>query len=258
MNNGLFDESGRLFPLPESVVYNKVSRGYFKLKQPALDYAAIYERLNKHLKIGNLITLGEFEKRANAILENLKKNDSTKNLVNGIRVPFICTPDTGGTLANEFNEVYSKAISSSYSEMFPKHTYTNHAADKFEGAKIYPGVHYERFTEARKKGVVVGWYFANCLSEFTVPSQRDAVKTLPENLILSGVIDAAAAVVGSPDLVMKKDDLYPHLLALGAILPKEDKFFFNFEAYGWNLMFHFRSYLGTVAEYWAGGLTVID
>lgn len=260
MEMATFDPAGRMIPLENSVVYNKVTRGYFKTAQPKLDYAAIYARFEKHLKIGNLISRQEFEQRAEKILENLKNNDQTKHLVNGIRVPFICTPDKGLSLKDEVNDVYAKAIGASYSEMFPKYNFTNHVTpEQMENVKVADGVHYERFQEARKKGIVVGWYFANCLSEYTVPSQREAVKNLPPNLMLSGLIDGCAAFVGSPDLLMKNtDNLYPHLLCLSALVPKQDKFFFNFEAYGWNLMLHFRSYLGTVAEYWAGGITVID
>ncbi len=261
MEMATFDQAGRMIPLKDSVVYNKVTRGYFKTAQPKLDYAAIYERYNKHLKIGNLISQADFQKRAEAILEKLRKDEKTKHMEKGVHVPFICLPDTGKSLSDEVNNVYAKALEASYTEMFPKFKFTNHIAtpDLVEGSTIYPGVHYERFMEARKKGVVVGWYFANCLSEYTVPSQREAVKSMPEHLILSGLIDGVAAAVGSPDLLMKNDDnLYPHLLCFSALEPKDKKYFFNFEAYGWNLMLQYRCYLGTVAEYWAGGLTVID
>ena len=206
MDREIFDQAGRMLPMPDSVVYNKVSRAYFKTAQPKLDYAAIYARFNKHLQIGSLISQAEFEQRAKQILEKLSKDEKTKHLANGVHVPFICTPDKGLSLKDEVNDVYAKAIGASYTDMFPKYTFTNHITPaQMENVKPAEGVHYERFLDARKKGVVVGWYFANCMSEYSVPSQRSAVAKLPENLILSGLIDGAAAFVGSPDILMKNN-----------------------------------------------------
>jgi hypothetical protein len=112
---------------------------------------------------------------------------------------------------------------------------------------------------ARKKGVVVGWYFPNCLAEYALPDQRMIIPKLPQNIIASGAIDSTAAFIGTPEIILKKDDgHYPHLLCLPAIEPKMDRAFYYFEAYGWNLEFNCRSYIGAVSEYWAGGLTVLE
>ena len=67
----------------------------------------------------------------------------------------------------------------------------------------------------------------------------------------------AAALIGSPSLLQKKDG-YPPLLCLSALESTEGPFFYHFESYGQDLTFNRRSYLGAVAEYWSGGLSAIQ
>lgn len=247
----MFDETGRLIPLADSVVYSKVSRRYFTLAQPKLDLAAIYSRFDKHLHVKNFLSQKEFSDRCQKILDRVKQDPKTKNLLKGIHVPFICL--------NLTEDAYLKAVGESFKEMFPQYTFTNHCASAVESGHIAPGSRYEKLLETRKKSAVVGWYFPNCLAEYSVPSQRDAVSHLPESLMLNGIVDSASAFIGSPDLLMKnQDNLYPHLLCAAAVAPPDEKFFYHFEAYGWNLTFNYRSYVGAVAEYWAGGLSIID
>ena len=258
--SSLWDKTGRLIPFPESRVFSQVSRGYFTLVQPRVDFGEIHARTHKHLGISNLISKEEFEKRCLQIHDKLKRNEQTRGLLSAVAIPFFCTPQTASMdMGKELDTVYLKAVKSSYEEKFPEYTCSNYFAGKLEGdLSVVPGVRYERFIEARKKGVVVGWYFPNCLAEYMVPDQRALISKLPEDLILSGAIDAAAAFIGTPEIIFKKDDgLYPHLLCMSSIKPKNETTFYHFEAYGWNLEFNCRSYLGAVSEYWAGGLIAI-
>lgn len=253
----LFDETGRFIPRPGLRVYNQVSRGYFNIRQPELNYGKIHASIQEHLQTNDLLSAEEFETRSERILENLQKNESTRNLLKGIRVPFFCTPDTQQMHMGQEINSYLKAVGSSFKARFPEYTFTNYCESDLPKTTVVPNTHYEKFIEARKKGSVVGWYFPNCLSEYAVPDQRTLMKELPDSLILSGAIDSAAAIIGSPDLLMKRDNFYPPLLCLASLQPPEERFFYHFEAYGWNLTFNQRSYIGAVAEYWAGGLTVI-
>ena len=77
-----------------------------------------------------------------------------------------------------------------------------------------------------------------------------------EALVLSGPLEAAAALVGCPSLLMQNDN-YPNLLALSAVQPADPKMFHFFEAYGWNLTYNQRSMVGAVSEYFTGGFTVV-
>lgn len=261
-NQELFDEYGRLIPTPDRRVYSQVSRRYFVTPQPTLNLREIYGRIQKHLNTGDTLSFQDFEGRAERILQTLEKDEKTKSLMNAVRIPFFCTPETKGVdMGQELDEVYLKAVGRSFTEKFPEYKFTNYFEGKLTGqVSVVPNTRYERFIEARKRGPVVGWYFPNCLSEYAVPDQRELVSSLPDSFILSGSIDAAAALIGSPDLLMKKDDFYPHLLCQSAVAPTnpaDEKFFYFFEAYGWNLTFNRRSYVGAVSEYFAGGLIVL-
>lgn len=255
-----FDPEGRRIPSDSDRVYRKVSRHYFKLKQPEINYQNIYDRTKKYLKTMDLPTASEFKAKAEQILENLKKDPSTANLTHGIHIPFLCAKETPGmNMTQELEKIYLTAVGESFVEKFPKYKFTNYCEGTLTGTQMVPGSRYENFLDSHKKSYVVGWYFPNCLSEFAVPDQRAQMNRLPKNLILSGGIDAAAAFIGTPEILMKTDDnLYPHLLCLSALQPPQKEFFYHFEAYGWNLTFNQRSYIGAVAEYWAGGLTVIE
>jgi hypothetical protein len=255
----LFDGHGRLIPPPNVRVYSQESRRYFTLNQPVVNYSAIHAGIQKHLGAGNSISLADFEKRSKSALEKLQQNEKTKGLLSAVHVPFFCPPQTSDAdIGQELEDIYLKAVGSAFTERFPEYSFKNSCEEKLSGrVSVVAGSRYEKLIQARKKGVVTGWYFPNCLSEYAIPDQQSLVSSLPDSLILSGGFDAAAAIAGSPDLLMKKEGQYPHLLALSALRSKDEKFFYHFEAYGWNLTFNRRSYVGAVSEYWAGGLTVL-
>ena len=255
----LFDEHGRLIPAATARVYGKVSRRYFNLLQPQLNYSRIHGNIQKHLQMANIISAADFESISKRLLETLRKDVRAKDLLNGVHVPFFCPVSTqNGDYGQELDDVYLKAVGSAFKERFPEYSFTNYCAGQLAGQiAVDSGSRHERFLDSRKQGAVVGWYFPNCLSEYAVPDQRALISSLPIPLLLSGGFDAAAAFIGSPDLLMKTDNNYPHLLCLSALTPNAGPFFYHFETYGWNLTFNRRSYIGAVSEYWAGGLTVI-
>ena len=101
-------------------------------------------------------------------------------------------------------------------------------------------------------------YFANCLS--MILFQRAQMGGLAAKFVLSGGLEAAAALVGCPDLLFNKE-VYPHHLCLSALQDPDKRFFYSFEAYGHNMVFNRRSNLMTptvkqLSEQFAGGLTV--
>ena len=89
------------------------------------------------------------------------------------------------------------------------------------------------------------------------------MQTLPlyENLVLSGGLDTAAALVGSPDLLVNKDD-YPPVLCLSALKHSDERLMLCFKAYGQHLEFWCMSQMLSpgqtqVSEQWSGGLNFI-
>lgn len=257
----LFDDYGRRVPYEGMRVFNQVSRRYNSLQQPDLNYPRILARLKEHL--GVKAGAPEFEAACTGILSSLADDCRMKRLLKGVRVPFICPPRRPET--SRAAEVYSyvAAAGRAYRAMFPEFDFQDLSKGKAAGDVHYaPACRYEKFDEARCSGAVVGWYFPNCLSEYDLASQRAQIKTLPfeDTCVLSGIVDAAAAIIGSPDL-LRNDEAYPHHLCLSAVVDEDDRFFYTFEAYDPDLWFNRRSQMlapgvTQVSEAWAGGLTV--
>jgi len=254
----LFDSNGRLTPTPSDIVFSQKSRRYFKLTQPILNYSQIYSNIKTYMNIGTL-TETEFKEKAEALLKEVQIDPVMCGLLNGVHMPFIC-PQTipGGDLGMELDEVLLTAVGKSFSEKFPEYNFNNYYKGQLTGKMtVLPESRYEKLLEKRKSGPVVGWYFADCLQEYAIPSQRTVMSRIPERFILSGPLEVAAAQVGIPDLLIKKDNVYPPLLSLTAVKPEVENFFYFFEAYSWNLTFNRRSFTGAVSENFTGGLTLI-
>jgi hypothetical protein len=82
------------------------------------------------------------------------------------------------------------------------------------------------------------------------------MQSLPEHFLLSGGYDTSAALVGTPDLLLRTDG-YPPLLWLAAVQTDKPLVAYHFEAYGYNLTFNRRVHFGQAAEYWNSGLTIL-
>ncbi len=261
----LFDEYGRRIPFPGMRVYSQVSRRYNYLVQPNLGFGEIYHRLKEFLWL-NHVSLNFFQRTCESLLEQLQADPAMANLAKGVHVPFVCLPVLKGFFHEAEIRDYVKAAGTSFEGMFPKFKFRNFCEGKPDGGIIYaPDSRYENFQAARTQGPVVGWYFPNCLSEYDVDSQRRQMTSLPQKIgsaqiALSGAVEAAAALVGSPDLLSNKNN-YPHHLCLSALVDPDPKFIYMFEAYDPGLAFNRRSNMLTpdvtqMSESWAGGLTV--
>ena len=95
-----------------------------------------------------------------------------------------------------------------------------------------------------------------------IASQSAQMKTLPihKGLVLSGGLDTAAALVGSPGLLVNEND-YPPVLCLSALKHVDERLMLCFKSYGQHLEFWGMSQMLTpkitqVSEQWSGGLTL--
>jgi len=84
---------------------------------------------------------------------------------------------------------------------------------------------------------------------------------LADSLVLSGGFEAAAALAGSPDLLMNQE-AYPPVLCLSAFQHADKRLMLCFKAYGQSLEFWCMSQMLTpttyqVSEQWSGGLTLL-
>jgi len=267
MAESLFDAQGRRIPYSGMRVHNQVSRQYFRLLQPAVDYAAIYARIVKHLCLSDPpVSADQFAEVCTGILDGVRADAALAGLLCGVHVPFLCpqvSPESGWS---EDLRPFLEAVNSAYVERFPEFDFINLCPGKPDSrAVLAEGSRYEQFESARQVGPVAGFYFPNCLAEYDVASQRRQMDTLPlhagsATIVLSGVVDAASALIGSPDLLWN-DHKYPHHLCLSALEQPGDNIVYTFEAYGHNLRFRHRSIYLTpevtqLSEQWAGGLTM--
>ncbi len=252
----LFDESGRRIPRRLTHPANPVSRGYFTIEQPDVDYAQIFERISRHLGHPAALTRNQFEARAQAIVDGLAAMPAVANMMRGVRVPFFLPKGDHADLGTAIDERYLLAVESAFTEAFPHYTFKNHSPTPLTGRiDIQPGSRHETLLEKMRDTDAVGWYFP-CLTEFSVPATIEQMANLPENLLLAGGVDTCAALVGSPSL-LDREEGYPNLLWLAAMQTEDENVGYYFEAYGRNLTFNRRPHFGQVSEYWDSGIVVL-
>ena len=193
-------------------------------------------------------------------------NKDLQNLFGGVHVPFI-VPKKKGTedLGEEFEKTVLPSMASSFTSEYPD----LHCKAILQGSSKLAGEisvnadsRFNKFREVQLQNDVVGWYFPQALQEYDVESQRKQMRSLPliDNICLSGHTDTAAALVGSPGMLIH-EDCYPPVLCLSALEHSDHKLMLCFKAYGHHLEFWCMSQMLTptikqVSEQWTGGITV--
>lgn len=251
-----FNEFGRCVPSDLEAAAHADSRRYFLLTQPEVDYKKIYQRLNECFNFSEQLSLSEFERRAEAIVESLKGNAKYSNITHGVGVPFILPKASYDDIGETLEIVYLPAVDKSFNSKFPEYSSVNHCSESLNGKlSVAEGSRHEKLLLAMQEEVVVGYYFP-ALLEYSVPAAIEQVNKLPENFLLAGGYDTAAAFIGSPDLLLRLDG-YPPLLWMSGLAAEKESMAYHFEAYGYGLTFNRRAHLGKVAECWASGLVVL-
>jgi hypothetical protein len=264
----LFDKQGRRIPFEGMRVFNEVSLSYYKIKQPKISFEKILSNSQQYADVDSNITAESFE----SVCVDLKKKALNtlllKNLFNGIQIPFICPKASSEyDLGQEFESFTLPSVASSFKAAYPD----LHCKATLQGSaqllgelSVATDSRYERFIETHRNKTIAGWYFPQALQEYDIASQRAQMKTLPlhDGLILSGGLDAAAALVGSPDLLVNDKD-YPPVLCLSAFSHTDENLMLCFKSYGHHLEFWGMSQMLTpgeaqVSEQWSGGLTLFE
>jgi hypothetical protein len=259
----LFDDVGRLRPLAGERVYSKQDRGYFDLRQPELNWAAIEARMQRLFTGASAeqLSFSMVRHRLESCRQKVLSGPESAGLFDGVHVPFALPALINSDLGRELEDVFIPAACGSFLADYAKYSASNLCMGTLPGAvKIVPNTRWDRIQQARAQGTVVGWYFPLALKGFAIPDQRTLISRLPEAMILSGPLEIAASLVACPELLMRQDDKYPNLLAMSAIEPvdaDQAHMFWFFEAYGWNLCFNRRSMIGPVSEYFSGGITLL-
>lgn len=255
-DTALFDAHGRLIPRNlKNGVFAK-SRRYFSITQPEVDYGKIYARLTKYLNIGDSVSKEEFETRAEKILDKLRSDANASNILNGVCVPFMLPVEAVADIGTLLDSKYIPAVQSAFSEVFSDKNFTNHNKGGLAGKlAIALGSRHEKLLKAQQNQVLVGYYFP-CVTEYSVPAAIEQMAQLPEQFLLAGGVDTAAAMVAAPDLLLRKDG-YPPVLWMAALDAEKTGAGYHFEAYGYHLTFNRRVHLDQPAESWASGLVVL-
>jgi hypothetical protein len=252
----LFDDHGRRIPPELKAAVHRDTRRRFICPQPKTDYGAIHARIKEHLGATGPLSAAEFEDRAEAILSSLRNNSETKNIAQGVRVPFLLPKASYADFGQALDSTYLPAVQRSFQQTFPECRFTNYCKSGLAGKLgVAAESRHQRLLAAMQQGVVVGYYFP-CLLEYSVPAAVEQMQTLPAKFLLAGGFDTCAAFVGCPDLLLRRDG-YPPLLWLAALSGEKEGVGYHFEAYGYNLTFNRRPHFGHVAEYWASSLVVL-
>lgn len=252
----LFDNHGRRIPPALSSPVNQVSRRYFRIEQPELDSALVFERISRYLGPPVSLTPEEFAERVQAIRNRLTGVRVLASMVAGVCVPFFLPAARHADIGEALDNRYLPSVDSSFSDAYPQFSFTNHNPWPLTGKlEVQAGSRHDELIGTMRNADVVGCYFP-CLTEFSVPAALEQMVQLPRGLLLAGGYDTCAALVGSPSL-LKRNSGYPNMLWLAALRAEEENVGYYFEAYGQNLTFNRRAHFGQVSEYWASGISVI-
>lgn len=255
-NNAQFDQFGRCLPGDIKAAAHQKSRRYFKLAELELDYGEIYARLNSSFNLNDVISEQDFKLRVDAILQKVSRNPELQSMLNGVFVPFILPKADYNDIGTAMEQTYLPAVEQSFNAVFPDYDFTNHSPVSLKQQfTIEQTGRHQHLIDAMKSDVVVGVYFP-CLLEYSVPAARERMASLPDECLLAGGYDTAAAFVAAPNLLFREDG-YPPLLWLSGLKSDSENAEFHFEAYGYDLTFNRRAHNDHVAEYWASGLTLL-
>jgi hypothetical protein len=252
---------GRLEPEDSDFVYSKVDRRYFFLDQPNLSLSEIYKRYTTAFAENIEVSEVDFVKKIEQIISGLKENSKESPILNGVYVPFIIPSSLANVDLGEAVNQLLVSVGRNFMLEFPEYEFNNFADSNLTGKiKVSADSRLGDVYKQLEHGDIVGIYFPTFFAGFAIKSQRESLKSLPEKMKLSGALEIACALVGSPNLLMKKADNYPNGLVLAGVEPTDSEaqnYFWYFEAYGWNLNFNYRSMVGPASEYFAGGISIV-
>jgi hypothetical protein len=261
-----FDGNGKRIPFHGMRVFNEISLWYYKIKQPRDSFEDILSRSREHAGVDPNITAESFESVCMGLKKKAADEPSLNGLLKGVHVPFICPQASGESdLGTELEKITLPSVAASFKAAFPDFHFKAmlQGSSKMSGElSVAEGSRYERFLESHRKGVIAGWYFPQALQEYDIASQRTQMGSLPfpHDLVLNGAADTAAALVGSPSLLVNEEE-YPPVLCLSALKHADERLMLCFKAYGHHLEFWCMSQMLTseltqVSEQWSGGLTL--
>jgi hypothetical protein len=254
----LFDVSGRRIPPQAMDAAVNPACDRYGLAQPPTDHSVIHSRISEHIPGAGRLPLAEFEGQATALLQNLRKTDATRGVASGTHVPFMLPQGRVTDIGQALEDLYLPALGRSWKARYPKYDFKNEIKGGLAGKlSVAAGSRYEQLLQAMADGPVVGIYFPLALAGYSVDAALRQMSDLPGGVVLSGPLDVAAALVGTPELIMKEDG-YPPQLDLSAVDTPAPRYGYHFAPYGYNLTFNGRYHNGLASDYCSSGLTWIS
>jgi MoaA/NifB/PqqE/SkfB family radical SAM enzyme len=251
-----FDEAGRCLSAGIGAPAHAVSRQYFQIKQPLIDYQAIHRRTTACLGAGSIPGAEEFRDRIDDVLRGLAENPEVKDVLRGVYVPFMLPQGDCADIGQELESRFIPAVERAFSSACPDARFSNHVPMGLAGTFApHPGSRHDRLLAAMGRGPVVGCYFP-ALTEYSPQAARERVASLPDRFLLAGGFDTCAALIATPNLLCNKERYAP-LLWMSGLTEKKAGSGHHFEAYGRNLTFNKRMHFDQAAEYWCNGLVVL-
>ena len=257
----LFDNKGRcLSSLSQKSSYKK-SRYYFNLDEQLkknIDLVKIYKSFDNNFNISNDFKFDEFENEISQIKNQIKDNSETKLLLNNFYFPFFIPKLKDVDIGHNLEEIFLPKLKHTYQSMYPEFEFINHCKESIkEKIKHIKESNYKIILEKINSGKsVVGLIFP-CLNEFSFPATQEIILKLPKNFTLTGGYEIISALIGQPNILMRKDK-YPPLLWFSSLINNNDhNIGYNIEPYGYNLTFNQRAHLDQAAEYWWHSVSVI-
>lgn len=260
-----FNKNGRRTSEGGFRVFSKESQNYYQLKQPEINYPKILENSIKFGGVSRDIKADQFQLVSEKLKKEIKANPDFENILNGVCIPFICKKlDSVKDLGKDLEVVELPGIQRSFTSMFPDRRFKAVLQSNSElsgSITLDPRARYEGFLEKCLAGHVIGWYFPQAMQEFDIESQRNQMTQLPtlNNICLSGGIDIAAAIIGSPELLMN-EDFYAPILCMSAYVHSDPRLVLLLKSYGphmefWCMTQMLSRNMTQVSEQWAGGIT---
>jgi hypothetical protein len=250
----LFDKFGRRIP-PRHLQSLVTDANYScNLAHTELDLVARLNRLFEYLG-GSFIPSSEFIDRVDQILEGLKKDESTKNIANGVSLPFALPQIFVDDYGKMLEEVFLPAVERSYKAQFPGRGFTNYREGELRGRiTVDEQSRHQRFLNTLDQDVVVGVYFPNCLQGFSVGADLEQMASLPDKFLLSGGFEVCASMIAYPDILARHESTpILHFEALQC----ETIFSFFFRPTDYYLCFDADDILNLKSGRHSGGLTVL-
>jgi hypothetical protein len=266
----LFADNGRRLASPSMRVFSNSPSDYYRINQQVNDFQLVLDRIKKNNLISINVDPLDFENRLITLKNKIQNNESFKNIINGVHIPFVYQGlNKNDDLGSDLEDYLLPAMQKSFKEKHPKSNFKATLQGNsvlINNLRIASNSRYEKFIEISNLNAVVGWYFPQALQEFDIVSQRAQMTELPHTdefaVCLSGAKDICAAIVGSPDILISTD-FYTPILCMSSYVHNDPRLVLLLKSYGPHLEFWCMSQMLTknvtqVSEQWSGGLTIYE